>query len=830
MLTPIHKDFRRERLSPHFVYESYDPASRMFLNRGSIGFVLEGWPLVGTDLTAQGEMAEFLKDPETVPEGASFQVSMWGSSNIDAYLIRWKEARKGPVFEALAKKRSDFLSQKAKEEGTIKDMTCLFALSVPTPQINEDLVHQMVKRREILQSTLRAIGMESWVVDADRLLTHLRPWFQGGWQEQPPHNPLELLSEQIITPGVTIFPKEEGVEITHPHKEPQIIQCLEVVKRPPSWKLALMGLFIGNEMKRGEQILSDFMVSFGITISPKQGKEKLSAFSKREACLKNQKSGMGKLMGNLEAEYDDLDAANKAIQLGDRVIHLIQSIAFKDTHSRIKESAYTYASQMRRSGFHFVPAENDHLAVFMSQLPMHLVETKKGWIRTKVKGLGPDLASIGRGIKTVSGEAKALLPIVGEWKGDVRSPGMVLKGRRGQIMYWSPFGPVLIPKEGTQPQSNENFNLCIAGVPGSGKSVFMQELMLTVLGVKGKVFVLDYGRSFKRTCQILGGTYIEFDLKSPLSLNPFSEVSEDPEDFEAREDALSGISSVLSTMAAPLKGTDDLQNAVLQKALRQTWQKKGQKTEITDIANWLLSQEEDYAKDLGNMLFPFTDQGIYGAFFKGKAGVSLKSQIVVIETDHLRNVPALLSVVVQMMIVQINQSMVKGDRKYPFLIMIDEAWKLLQGKSSGAFIEEMGRIARKYKGSITLATQQLTDYFREESPASEKAFENASWKAILKQNPESLLAMKANPKLASFVKDDWHLSYMQSIHSAPPHYSEFALFGPDVKGVTGRLMLDPFTLLLTSTNAEDYQALEDRTRRGMRIEDAVNDVLHERRK
>ncbi|KJV76091.1 conjugative transfer TraC domain protein, partial [Orientia tsutsugamushi str. UT76] len=37
--------------------------------------------------------------------------------------------------------------------------------------------------------------------------------------------------------------------------------------------------------------------------------------------------------------------------------------------------------------------------------------------------------------------------------------------------------------------------------------------MLSVLGVGGKVFVLDYGRSFKRTCLILGGRYIEFDMK-----------------------------------------------------------------------------------------------------------------------------------------------------------------------------------------------------------------------------------------------------------------------------------------------------------------------------
>ena len=827
MIPRVHPDFRRERISPHFVYESYDEKSGLFFNRGSVGFVLEGWPLVGTEMTAQGEMAEFLKDSDSVPEGASFQVLMLGSQNVKSYLDTWKEARKGDIFQELAQKRSSFLAEKAQKEGTIKDMTCLFALTIPASKVDEDLVYLMEKRRDILQGTLNAIGMGSWTVSAQRLLGHLRPWFLGG-DDQADYNPLMLLSEQIVPNDLTADVLPDKIEFTRPHTPTSHISCLEVTKRPPSWELPFMDLFIGNEMRRGEQILSDFMLSFALTILPKQGKEKIKAFSKREACMKNKKSGMGKLMGNLDAEYEDLDAANKAIQLGDRVVHLIQSIALKDDPALLKERAYSYASQMRRSGFHFTPCENDHLGMLLGMMPMHLVEEKKGLIRAKVGGIGPDLASLGRGIKTVSSEAKALLPIVGEWKGDLRSPGMILRGRRGQIMYWSPFGPVLIPREGIQPQSNENFNLCIAGVPGSGKSVFMQELMLTVLGIGGKVFVLDYGRSFKRTCQILQGTYIEFDLKEPISLNPFSEVSEEEKDFEAREDALSGISSVLSTMAAPLQGTSDLQNAVLQKALRQTWNKLRQKAEITDIADFLLEQEEEYAKDLGNMLFPFTKEGIYGAFFKGKAGVKLNAQIVVIETDHLRNVPALLSVVVQMMIVQINQSMVKGDRKYPFLIMIDEAWKLLQGKSSGAFIEEMGRIARKYKGSITLATQQLTDYFRQESPAAEKAFENASWKAILKQNPESLLAMRSNPKLASFVKDDFHLNFMQSIHSAPPHYSEAALFGPDVKGVIGRLMLDPFTLLLTSTNAEDYQALEERTKRGMSIAEAVNDVLEQR--
>ncbi|KJV53290.1 ftsK/SpoIIIE family protein [Orientia tsutsugamushi str. Gilliam] len=212
------------------------------------------------------------------------------------------------------------------------------------------------------------------------------------------------------------------------------------------------------------------------------------------------------------------------------------------------------------------------------------------------------------------------------------------------------FGEALLPalnKHGVAP--NENFNLCIAGVPGSGKSVFMQELMLSVLGVGGKVFVLDYGRSFKRTCLILGGSYIEFDMKNPVSINPFSEVPENDsaKSIEARSDFLSNFPSILATMAAPQYGTSDLQQPMLQRALISVWQKKGAKAEITDIADWLSNREESYAKELGNMLFPFTKDGQHGRFFSGKAQLSLNSDIVVIETDHLRSVPELLAVIVQ---------------------------------------------------------------------------------------------------------------------------------------------------------------------------------------
>jgi conjugal transfer ATP-binding protein TraC len=842
MLSDTHKDFQRYRLSDHFVYESYDEKSKLFFNRGSIGFVLSGWPIVGASLQAQGEVAEFLKEEDNIPAGTSLQVMMLGSSDIDPYLDHWSSKRTTDIFKTLAAKRTKFLARRAKEQGTIKDMSLLISLTVPTKNTSDEQIIDMQRRRDVLISTLESIGILANNVSSEQLLKTLRMFFGWRQEDQPDLNPHQLLSEQLLANDFNMQVNSEYLlcsSSSDPDSNSQDIKSkstdnhyaiatLEVAKRPANWSLSMMDLFLGNEMRKGEHIAADFIQSFTLQVLPNQPLEKSSLIAKRESLMKNLKSGLLKWMPNLESEYADMDAAVIAMQGGDRIVMIHQNIILKSKAPEIKKHIFQYRSMMRRNGFHFVPCNNDHLPVLLSAMPMAAVEEVSGYLKSKIGGLGPELSSLGRGIKTVSGEAKALLPIIGEWKGDLRSPGLILSGRRGQIMYWSPFGPVLIANAGKTPESNENFNLCIAGVPGSGKSVFMQELMLSTLGVGGKVFVLDYGRSFKRTCQILGGNYIEFDLKQPISLNPFSEVPEQLTDMEAREDALAGISAVLSTMAAPMAGTNDLQNAMLQKALRAVWDQKQSKAEITDIANWLLARDESYAVDLGNMLFPFTRDGIYGKFFTGPANISLNSQIVVIETDHLRNVPALLSVVVQMMIVHINQAMVKGSRKQPFLIMIDEAWKLLQGKSSGGFIEEVGRIARKYKGSITLATQQLTDYFRAESPAAEKAFENASWKVILKQNPETLLALRSNPKLAAFVKEDWQLDLMRSIHSNPPHYSEAAIFGPDVKGVVARLMLDPFTLLLTSTNAEDYDALESRVKNGMSASAAIEDVLKAR--
>ncbi|MAP25073.1 MAG: type-IV secretion system protein TraC [Rickettsiales bacterium] len=814
------------RLNDLLPYESYDPETQLFFNKKSIGFVLEANPLVGASFEDQGQIARLFKEEKLFPEGTSLQIMLLASPEIDDLLENWASYRSG-FYKDLASRRLEHLKNTPQ---TLRNYQVLIAYTRPLIHATQPELEDIIRARDNVLDSFKDIGMQSTILNAEGLLQKLYPLLMLSGDAQThsrTYNPHEEIARQVVDPDYSL-----KVDYEHLQVDQRRAQVLIAKQTPDEWALPLMDQMIGDVLDRRGSIPTEFFITYGFYISPKQGTQKRGVFAKREAHEKTMQNNLLKWLPNLKQEYQELDAACIELQGGERIVETLFTVTLMDDPSELENSVHRFKSISSRLGWSFMVGRYDQLPLFLVSMPMTLVARgeKTLWGREKISGLGIDLCQFNRTRKTISKESQNLLPLLAEWKGDPLSPGLLLAGRRGQLFTWSPFGPVLVDHKGKGSAPNENFNLCIAGVPGAGKSVFMQELMVSVLGVGGKVFVLDYGRSFKKTCLLLGGEYIEFEIKNPLSLNPFSEIPEDEALFELREDALANIYPILQTMAAPKEGTNDLQNALLQKAMRKVWNQKKSKMDITDIANDLLDSDDPTAQQLGQMLYPFTRDGIYGRFFNGPAELSLDKDIVVIETDNLRNAPALLTVLVQMMIVHINQTMVKSDRSRPFLIMIDEAWKLLQGKASGSFIEEAGRISRKYKGSIVLATQQLTDYFKEESPAAQKAFENASHKAILKQTPEAITAFKEHPHLKEYVASDWSMRLLKSVHVSSPHYSEVALYSPGVKGVVGRLMLDPFSALLFSTNATDYKPIDEQIHQGVPILEAIENVLQSRLK
>lgn len=820
----IHEDFKRERLSPHFVYESYDEESGLFYNRGSIGFVLIANPLPGADLTAEREIADFIANPENLPNGSAIQVLTIGSSDISFLLERWGRERRGEIYVEMAKRRCEFLEKKAKESGVIKDSHLL--ISVTIPDLEADLP-AMERRREALKAMFRSIGLWTDDVDAGLLLSLLHRIWGRVNVNRVEANPYESLSEQILPSNFSLYEDNDIVYL----KDNEAMIALEAEDRPARWELAFMDLFIGAESRKNEYIEADYLLHVGIQVLANQTTARAQAFAKREAIAKNIKAGMSKFFPDLMEEGEDMEGAVAALQGGDRMIHIHTNVILKGKKERVIQAAKSYSSMMRRNGgWNFINTKYDHLAHILVAMPMSLVEVKNTRFKKQLAGVGVALSNIGRGKRTVSSESTVLLPIIGEHKGDLNAPGLLLTGRRGQLKYFSQFGGELAPHLATGSSALENYNVCIAGVAGSGKSVLMQEMMLSTLGIGGKVFVLDYGKSFKNLCQELGGSYIEFDPTRPVSINPFSEVpmGNDWLSVEARTDFLASFPITLATMAAPKYGTSDLQQTNLAKALKKCWDAKGNQTEIDDIASWLLSQEGNpVANDLGRMLFNYTKDGPYGGFFAGKAELTLNSDIVVIETDHLRNYPDLMAVVTQNMITHINNTMAKGRTDKPNVLFFDEIVKTLKNPLALKFVEETSRIVRKYKASVVVATQLLTDFHKLGEDAA-SLFEGASFKIVMKQKSDSLSKMRSLPLLQSYVETEERMRRLQSIESKKGEYGEFTLWGPGINGDICRLRIDPFTLLLMSTNPTEKAEIANRRASGMSLAEAINSILQEK--
>jgi conjugal transfer ATP-binding protein TraC len=228
-------------------------------------------------------------------------------------------------------------------------------------------------------------------------------------------------------------------------------------------------------------------------------------------------------------------------------------------------------------------------------------------------------------------------------------------------------------------------------------------------------------------------------------------------------------------------------------------------------------------RDLGVQLFPFTEDGAYGKYFKGRANIDFRSNFIVLELEELKSKKDLQAVVMLMLMYRITQDMYVSERSQPKVVIIDEAWDLMGSGNSGEFIEAGYRRARKYGGGFFTGTQSVADYYKSET--AKAAFENADWMFLLRQKPESI-EMLANS--GKFIMDDYTKTLLRSVTTQTGAFSEVFVRGGDLPPSVGRLFADPFSILTASSRADDFEAVRHYTAQGMSTERAIEAVLEQR--
>jgi conjugal transfer ATP-binding protein TraC len=782
--------FKTHSFSEVMPYIGFDESARLFHNKKGLGFAVETLPFTGGGDEVQTQFNDLFQN--LLPLGSNIQFLMYASPDISQCLEKWLEPRLslGGMYEKLADRRADYLLKQVHDgSNLIRNFRLIISYSGPKPESQKD-IENVIAFRIKLKNLLENFGVpvKEWQAsDLINSLDQIINYKEYSHDLPLAWNPHQAISEQIVSPDTHIMVNPDELIMNDDY----FLKMYRVRQMPSQWCLSMMAELIGKIESNSFQINTPFFLHYGVHIID-SSKTKSMIMGKCAYNEKQANSPIAKWLPSLKKQSAEWEFVRDKFEEGQRLVKTRFQIGLLGRKDNITEYSSQLEGLFRSQKWGVTVDSYTQIPSFLSMLPMSWGE-----------GASSDGDFFKQSKMTLSHEPSNLLPIVAEWQG-TSTPGMLLLGRRGQIFTWSPF------------DSPTNYNCCVVGRSGSGKSVFMQEMMTSVLGIGGRVFVLDVGRSFEKTTKLLSGQYLEFSTKSEICINPFSSIPID--DDKERDDALAMMKPVIALMASGGNAIDSLEYSFIERAIGEAWSLKQNRASITDIFDYLQNHESERARDLGTKIFPYTNQGNYGRFFEGESNISFEEALVVIELEELKERKDLQSVVVQIIIMHITSLMFSGDRKTPFHVVLDEAWDLLRGKQSKEFIETLARRLRKYKGSLVVGTQSVHDFYA--SDGARAAFENSDWMCLLSQKKESIDQLKESKKLSLDYAEE---TLLRSVHTQKGKYAEIMISGPTGSAI-GRLVLDPFSKILYSTDAHEFSRVEDLQNQGMSLAEAVEEV------
>jgi len=247
-------------LSELLPYRSFDPETQLFVNRSSLGFVLETLPLVGCGEDIPRQLTGIFQ--HSLPLGSNLQCLLVASPRIGHCVKTWKCMRGGrsDVLEELAHARSQFL------RNTQGIRTFRLLLSYCQPNSLIESIESVLALREQLITTLKGWGLPVKVWQAEDLLTGLDELLnptEGLENVSIPWNIYDSLSHQLISPSTRIC--VESSQLVFGDQE-QVLRLYTTRFLPPHWQQGAMGILIGDPFEEFLRVQGSFFLSYGVHI------------------------------------------------------------------------------------------------------------------------------------------------------------------------------------------------------------------------------------------------------------------------------------------------------------------------------------------------------------------------------------------------------------------------------------------------------------------------------------------------------------------------------------------------------------------------------------
>lgn len=203
-----------DMLSSFLPYRVYEPATKLYLNARSTGFILAVAPLVGADERTADLLGQFFS--EGLPAGACVQIVHWASPRIGRTLAPWFLPRyaKGGVFETVARHRVDALHALVWDSGSTsapfhaRHHQLIVSVGVPDGRVSRE---ELVALRESLVGVLRSLDVPSRDLAPAELIAFLdeltSPTTASG-DDLVDYNPLDPISEQALRRDIELVVEE----------------------------------------------------------------------------------------------------------------------------------------------------------------------------------------------------------------------------------------------------------------------------------------------------------------------------------------------------------------------------------------------------------------------------------------------------------------------------------------------------------------------------------------------------------------------------------------------------------------------------------------------
>jgi len=290
--------------------------------------------------------------------------------------------------------------------------------------------------------------------------------------------------------------------------------------------------------------------------------------------------------------------------------------------------------------------------------------------------------------------------------------------------------------------SMENANMVIFAKSGAGKSYAVKLEILRSLMFGVDVIVIDPENEYKYICETVGGTFMRISLTSRHHINPFDlpPPIEDENPEEIIRSNIVTISGLVKVMIGKLTAEED---SILDKGITETYAIKDITSDsgfqgktvptMQDLVNVLENMEG--GTKIATRLKKYTE-GSFAGFLNQPTNVKINKNFVVFNIrdmeDELR--PIAMYVILHHIWTAIRSKLKKR------IMVVDEAWWMMQHEEAAAFLFGIAKRARKYYLGLTTITQDISDFLG--SRYGKPIVTNSSLQLLMRQSPAAIDIIK----------------------------------------------------------------------------------------